>query len=293
MIVDHGFKHLVDAWDRKLAPLHQMVESVEPPADLWDRIRLAAGVGAARTPDAGEGSAPQSGAADSVAEAVSPAVGPASNEPIAGPESAAAPVVVPEPVADPPREDVAASSNIVPVPARKRGGLYNVVVTALAAVLAVVVALQAYRPELLPEGLRVKPTVRVVEVRAPAPPVPAQSVAVLQQGTTQPAFILTVHAATRQLTVRRLAAMPEPNKSYELWLMSDRLPQPRSLGVIEEGVFTARSVLQDYDSDVVSSATYAVTIEPKGGSPTGVATGPIVYAGKLVESVPVVASPAR
>jgi hypothetical protein len=29
-----------------------------------------------------------------------------------------------------------------------------------------------------------------------------------------------------------------------------------------------------------------VTVEPEGGSPTGVATGPIVFTGKLVESVP-------
>jgi anti-sigma-K factor RskA len=33
-------------------------------------------------------------------------------------------------------------------------------------------------------------------------------------------------------------------------------------------------------------ATYAVTVEPPGGSPTGVATGPIVYVGKLIEAVP-------
>jgi anti-sigma-K factor RskA len=56
--------------------------------------------------------------------------------------------------------------------------------------------------------------------------------------------------------------------------------------VIGEGEFTARAALKAYDPDVVSNATYAVTIEPKGGSPTGVATGPIVYTGKLVESVP-------
>jgi anti-sigma-K factor RskA len=98
---------------------------------------------------------------------------------------------------------------------------------------------------------------------------------------------------TREFTVRRVGAEPEPNKSYELWLVSDKLPQPRSLGVIGEGEFTTRSALHAYDPDVVSAATYAVTIEPKGGSPTGVATGPIVYTGKLVESVPAGAAPAR
>ena len=47
MIVDHGFKELVEAWDRKLAPLHQMVGPIEPPDHVWDKIKLAAGLGAA------------------------------------------------------------------------------------------------------------------------------------------------------------------------------------------------------------------------------------------------------
>ena len=34
MIVDHGFMEVVDAWDRKLSPLHQMVAPIEPPAHL-------------------------------------------------------------------------------------------------------------------------------------------------------------------------------------------------------------------------------------------------------------------
>ena len=37
--------------------------------------------------------------------------------------------------------------------------------------------------------------------------------------------------------------MPEPGKSFELWLISDKLPQPRSLGVIGGSDFTARPVL--------------------------------------------------
>ena len=50
--------------------------------------------------------------------------------------------------------------------------------------------------------------------------------------------------------------------------------------------FTARPVLSGYDSDLVDQATYAVSLEPEGGSPTGAPTGPIVYTGKLIETVP-------
>ena len=284
MIVDPGFKDLVDAWDRKLAPLHQMVEAVEPPADLWDRIKVAAGVGVSHAPAASAVITPESETTDSIATA-SATTDSDAGLPAASGASEAAPVA-PDVMAGDREAIAAAPSNVVPLPTPKRMGLYGPVMTAVAASLAAVVALQAYRPELLPEALRIKPQVKIVEVKAPATAVPAQFVAVLQQGSAQPAFILSVDTTTRQFTVRRVGATPEPSKSYELWLVSDKLPQPRSLGVIGEGEFTARSALQAYDPDVVSNATYAVTIEPKGGSPTGVATGPIVYTGKLVESVP-------
>ena len=79
---------------------------------------------------------------------------------------------------------------------------------------------------------------------------------------------------------------PEPGRSYELWIVSDKLQRPRSLGVIGGNDFTARPVLSGYAPEVVNQAIYAVTVEPEGGSPTGVATGPIVFTGKLIESVP-------
>ena len=85
---------------------------------------------------------------------------------------------------------------------------------------------------------------------------------------------------------REVGATTEPGKSYELWIVSDRLQRPRSLGVIGSNDFTVRPALASYDTDTVNRATYAVTVEPEGGSPTGVATGPIVFTGKLIETVP-------
>ncbi len=45
-------------------------------------------------------------------------------------------------------------------------------------------------------------------------------------------------------------------------------------------------MLSDYDADLVNKATYAVSLEPEGGSPSGAPTGPVVYTGKLIETVP-------
>jgi anti-sigma-K factor RskA len=157
---------------------------------------------------------------------------------------------------------------------------------ALAASLAVILGLQLYAPNVLPDPLRPQIRTRVVKVQSPAPPIPPQYVAVLQKDGSAPAFILTVDAGSKTFTVRRVAASQEPGKDYELWIVSDKLQRPRSLGVIGSGDFTVNPALKAFDAEIVNQATYAVTVEPEGGSPTGVATGPIVFTGKLVESVP-------
>ena len=39
-----------------------------------------------------------------------------------------------------------------------------------------------------------------------------------------------------------------------------------------------------YDAVVINRATYAVSLEPEGGSPTGAPTGPVLYSGRLVRA---------
>jgi anti-sigma-K factor RskA len=139
----------------------------------------------------------------------------------------------------------------------------------------------------LPAALRPAPRIQTVEVKTPAPlAASAQYVALLQGQGGGPAFILTIDGATRNFTVRKVGATPEPGKSFELWLISDKLPRPRSLGVIGNGDFTARPLLASYDAEVVNGATYAVTVEPAGGSPSGQPTSAPVFSGKLIETVP-------
>ena len=108
----------------------------------------------------------------------------------------------------------------------------------------------------------------------------------MQGSAGAPAFILTVDAASKNFTVRKVGAEAEPGKSFELWLISDRLPQPRSLGVIGGSDFTARPVLAGFDAGTINGATYAVTVEQAGGSRTGQPTSAPVYTGKLIETVP-------
>jgi len=266
MSVDKDFTVMVQAWEFRLGVLNQMVGAVEPRPEVWDRIKTAAGL-----------SEPQ-------APLVLPEAPPL---PPPSPPPAAPEVVAAATVAD--------NANVIRLSAEvRRWRNVATFTTAIAAALIAMIAAGIYQPDLLPDGIRPKPRTQVVEVKTPPTPAPAsaQFVAVLQKDGGSPAFILTVDGATKNFTVRRVGAQPEPGKSYELWIVSERLPRPRSLGVIGGNDFTARPVLSGYAPDVVNQATYAVTVEPEGGSPTGVATGPIVFTGKLIETVPP-AAPAR
>jgi anti-sigma-K factor RskA len=266
MAVDTEFTALVHAWEYRLGVLNQMVGLVEPRPIVWENIRTAVGHAGPQT-------------AMVLPEAPPP-------PPLATDIAEPAPAVEPSPVAD--------TSNVIQLSARlRRWRTIASFATAIAAALIAMLAAQVYQPDLLPEGLRPKPRTQVVEVKTPAQPVPASSqyVALLQQNGGSPAFILTVDAATKNFTVRKVGAAAEPGKSFELWLISDRLPQPRSLGVIGDGEFTARRVLSSYDAGIVNAATFAVTVEQAGGSPDGKPHSAPVFTGKLIETVPATAAP--
>jgi len=274
MAVDTEFTAMVHAWEYRLGVLNQMVGSIEPRPIVWENIKAAIHSAEQQAaPVSSEAAPPSSPPPELPVEPVA--------EPVATPVVAVAP-----PVAVNNSND---NSNVIQLPDRaRRWRNIASVATALAAALIGMLAVQVYRPELLPDALRPKPRIQTVEVKTPAPsPVPsAQYVALLQRDGGSPAFILTVDAATKNFTVRKVGADAEPGKSFELWLISDRLPQPRSLGVIGGSDFTARPVLADYDAGTINSALYAVTVEPAGGSPTGGPTSAPVYVGKLIETVP-------
>ena len=84
--------------------------------------------------------------------------------------------------------------------------------------------------------------------------------------------------------MRPVAARAPPGKAYELWIIDAKLGAPRSLGVIGESKRAAN--LSAYDPSVVENATYAVTVEPPGGSPDGKPSGPPVFVGKLIPVEP-------
>ncbi|HUC49329.1 MAG TPA: anti-sigma factor [Xanthobacteraceae bacterium] len=187
----------------------------------------------------------------------------------------------------PPRaeRDVAERNAEVIVLARRarRWRRMTAAMTAIAALLALYVGVSQFAPGLIPVG-RHAPSATTAQV-ASAPPAP-RLVAVLQQDPTTPAFLVSIDPTSRQLTVRRVSATPEPGRSYELWLISSKYPAPQSLGLVGASEFTARALPSAFDADTIKTASYAISLEPAGGSPTGAPTGPILFKGQIVESLP-------
>jgi anti-sigma-K factor RskA len=155
----------------------------------------------------------------------------------------------------------------------------------LAATLLLFVVMQLMAPGLLPGRLRPKPEAAAPTAAVTKAAPPARLVAVLQREATSPAFIVTVDLANRSLTVRRVSAPREPGKSYELWLISGKYPAPRSLGLIGTGDFTQSTDPAFDDPSSIGDGTFAVSLEPEGGSPTG-APSNVIFLGKPVESIP-------
>jgi anti-sigma-K factor RskA len=277
MAVDPEFTAMVQSWEFRLGVLNQMVGSVEPRPELWERVRAAVGHSSQQAPLV----LPEAPPPPSPVEIPQPLA----FEPIA-PAPTFDPIAPSGPIASP-----AGNSNVIRLSSQaKRWRGIASVMTALAAALVAVIGVQLFSPDMLPAGLRPKPRTQVVEVKTPAQPAApsAQYVALLQGSAGGPAFILTVDGATRNFTVRKVGAPPvEVGKSYELWLISDKLGgRPRSLGVIGNNDFTARTVLTGFDSDVINGGVYAVTVEQGGGSPDGAPHATPVFAGKLIETVP-------
>jgi anti-sigma-K factor RskA len=277
MSADPDFTAVVVAWESKLGALNQMVGSVEPRPELWEKIRAAVGHAGRPQPVV----VSESASLAAIAEALSAhgVVGPVTS-----------PAVVDTPSVDTPRVETSAvdTSNVIELAAHaRRWRMIATATSAIAAALVAVIGVGVSMPDLLPDGMRPQPKTQVAEAKAP-PAVRAsgQYVAVLQKDAGGPAFILTVDQATRNFTVRKVGAAAEPGSSFELWLISDKLPKPRSLGVIGANDFTSRPVLSSYDPDLVRAATYAVTVEQAGGSPDGNPHSTPIFAGKLIETVP-------
>jgi anti-sigma-K factor RskA len=107
-------------------------------------------------------------------------------------------------------------------------------------------------------------------------------VAVLQGSGTAPAFVAAVDVKSKVIVVRSLGASAPQRHSYELWALGAGRAAPQPLGVIDAVAHIPSGRLGDVGDTALADTTFAVSLEPPGGSPTGAPTGPVLFTGKLL-----------
>jgi anti-sigma-K factor RskA len=109
----------------------------------------------------------------------------------------------------------------------------------------------------------------------------APLMATLGGSAGQPNFVAAVTATGNSLVIVPAALLTNDPRAFELWLIPAGETRPRSLGLIQPGQPIRLNIPSDLAGRVTPDATLAVSLEPPGGSPTGVPTGPVIAAGKL------------
>jgi anti-sigma-K factor RskA len=303
--IDPGFADSVRVWERRLGELNVMVEAVEPPPAVWERI--SAEIGDVAPPDTTSSAlaaigAPGEGRPFITEEAPLPVIDKGAGEPspampgatqlpnaLSSSITAALAKTLDEPPADaaPAKPEgssgAESSGNVVQLTRRvKKWRSLAIAMQAIAALLAIYVIGAQFYPNLL----SLRGGFGEQQTAQGAAQLSSRLVAVLQQDPTSPAFLLTVDPQSRTLVVRRVTAKPEQDRSYELWLVAKGAPAPKSLGLVGQDEFTQRAIPGSFDLATLRSASYAISLEPAGGSTSGVPTGPILFTGNIVESVP-------
>jgi anti-sigma-K factor RskA len=106
-------------------------------------------------------------------------------------------------------------------------------------------------------------------------------VAALQAEGQTPGFIVSLNFDRNEISVQRVAAPAQQEHSYELWAVGGEGDQAQSLGVVETVLKVPASRLKGTRANL-EKTSLAISLEPKGGSPTGQPTGAILFSGQLV-----------
>ena len=117
---------------------------------------------------------------------------------------------------------------------------------------------------------------------SPPPTRPDQTmVAVLAGADARPVLIATADRAGRTLRVKVIAPVDiAADRALELWALPSG-GNPRSLGLITPSGIAQIALAGPADSALGQIPALAVSLEPKGGSPTGLPTGPVLYSGPI------------
>ena len=100
------------------------------------------------------------------------------------------------------------------------------------------------------------------------------------EGGGKRSFVATVDTKRGTIAVVPASFSADATRVPELWLIpADGKPRP--LGLLQADRAVTITIPPQFAGQTVSNAVLAVSLEPPGGSPTGLPTGPVIGTGKL------------
>jgi anti-sigma-K factor RskA len=111
----------------------------------------------------------------------------------------------------------------------------------------------------------------------PPTPLPAYAVLAPLTGTPTPELV-AITTPNGAITIHPTAAIAiAPDRDLQLWSLPEGAKAPASLGVLPPAG-------TQIPPGIALGTKLLVSVEPKGGSPTGQPTGPVVYGGTLLRA---------
>ncbi|MGH8849969.1 MAG: anti-sigma factor [Casimicrobiaceae bacterium] len=109
----------------------------------------------------------------------------------------------------------------------------------------------------------------------------ATLVAVLAGQDAKPALIASADRNGRVLTIKAVAPLaPAADRSLELWALPAQ-GNPRSLGLVPASGVARIALPAAAGTALRDIPALAISLEPRGGSTTGLPTGPVLYSGPV------------
>ena len=118
-------------------------------------------------------------------------------------------------------------------------------------------------------------------IPAPTASIPGSFVATLDDARGNVAFVLYAAAGSNELRIKPVAPNePGADRSYELWGLTGKQGEaPKSLGVIPAGALPVIKLTANAERSLADFPKLAISLEPAGGSKTGLPTGPVLFVG--------------
>lgn len=120
---------------------------------------------------------------------------------------------------------------------------------------------------------------------APTPGVQAEYISMMESSEGDDLWLLRAVPDRQRLKLQAIS-VPEisADNAYELWMLPDNEEAPVSLGLLPATGEQSVDLSSEQVAILEQSSTLAVSLEPAGGSPTGLPTGPVLYTAAVVRT---------